>query len=123
MAVIRLLLLPLQSVTSITVTDSDGVTSEVDSATYQVRSGEAPRIVLAPGKAWPAMRPYDAMTITAVVGYGDAGSNLPEEVLMLLKGLVQHQYRSKGMGVAETVSGQLIGVPMMFERMIFGAQG
>lgn len=116
---INIPLVPLQSVTSIVVTDSAGDATAVDSSNYQVRAGENPRIVLSPTGSWPAMRPYDSMVITAVVGYG-LQADIPEDLVMLLKGLVQHQYRSKGFGVSETVSGQIIGVPQMFERQIQG---
>jgi len=37
---------------------------------------------------------------------------------MLLRGLVLHHYMSKGRGIVETVSGQLISVPRQLELMV-----
>ena len=45
---------------------------------------------------------------------------LPPRVRMLLKGLVLHFYLSKGRGVSETVSGQVIGMPYQFQSMMDG---
>jgi uncharacterized phiE125 gp8 family phage protein len=117
-SVITLPLLPLSSVTSIATYDDAGDATTVDPSNYQVRTGEAPRIVLSPSGEWPTMREFDSMLITCVIGYGAAAANLPEEIVMLMKGLVQHQYRSKGMGITETASGQLIGVPGIYAQMI-----
>lgn len=39
-------------------------------------------------------------------------------VLRLLKGLILHEYRTKGTGVLETKAGQIIGMPRHFEAMI-----
>ena len=43
---------------------------------------------------------------------------LPRRVKMLLKGLILHFYTTKGRGVMETVSGQLIGTPRILDYMI-----
>lgn len=43
---------------------------------------------------------------------------LPRDAEALLKGLVQHSYATKGRGVLETVSGQVIGIPYQFQRMV-----
>ena len=114
--IIPIPLLPLQTAT-VKVTDTAGAQTTLDASNYQVRAGENPRIVLAPSGAWGSMRTFDSMLITCVVGYG-LQADLPDDIVMLLKGLVQHQYRSKGLGINETVSGQLISVPGMFERQI-----
>ena len=111
-------LLPLQEVTSIKVTNDDGEQSTVDASNYQLRLGHTPRIVLSPSGSWPSMREFDSMLITCVVGYGDAATDVPYDLTMLLKGIVLHQYASKGSGINQTVSGQLISLPSMLERMI-----
>ena len=43
---------------------------------------------------------------------------VPLRVKMALKGLVLHFYSTKGRGVTETVSGQLIGLPRQLERLL-----
>ncbi len=118
---IRLPVLPLISITSIVTYDDDGNATTLSSSSYQYRKGEAPRVTLTSSGSWPAMREYDAVTITAVVGYG-AQADMPDDLVMLIKGLIQHQYRSKGFGVTETQTGHLITVPRMFERQITALQ-
>jgi uncharacterized phiE125 gp8 family phage protein len=114
---IRIPIVPLRSVSKIEVYDDDGNASIVGASNYQVRIGEDPRVVLSPSGSWPSMRAYDSMVITATVGYG-LRTALPEDLRMLLKGLIQHQYRSKGFGVTETEAGNLISIPSVFERQI-----
>jgi len=66
-----------------------------------------------------------SVTFDALVGHsqGDAWTVqvyevLPRQIKMLLKGLVLHFYSTKGRGVMETVSGQLIGTPRILDYMI-----
>lgn len=219
---IRVPLVPLVSVSSISATDSDGVASTVAASNYQVIPGENPRIVLTEDGEWPTdLRDYECLEITAVCGYNGSkglyvgyqpynvttsGLNdmtasgtttatakttfeivmatpgttadkfnwrkitraasgaktygswttgvavtgsaqlladvvsvtfdsvtghtegdkwtvqihevLPYRVKMLLKGLILHFYTTKGRGVMETVSGQLIGTPRILDHMI-----
>jgi len=116
---IYLPLIPLQSISSIVTYDDDGDTTTVDSSNYVVRPGQHPRLVLSPSGSWPGdMRQYDAMLITCVCGYGDAGSDVPADLVSVIEGTVLHQYSTKGMGVRETISGQLISLPNEFVKAI-----
>jgi len=226
---IRMPLVPLVSVSSISATDSSGVKTTVTSTNYQVIAGENPRIVLTEDGEWPTdLRDYECFEITTIVGYNGAkalytgfqpfdvtmsglndmvGSGtftgttkttfevvitstnltsgspsttadvfkwrkitrsadgvktygtwttsvkitgsaqtladgvsvtvsaltghsqddkwtvqvyevLPRRLKLLLKGLVLHFYATKGRGVMETVSGQLIGTPRILDYMI-----
>ena len=73
---IRLPLVPLASVTSITTTDDDGDETLVASTNYQVRGGENPRIILTQDGEYPSdERDHDSMAIVCVCGYG--GSVVP----------------------------------------------
>ena len=63
------------------------------------------------------MRAYDSMLITAVFGYGDA-ADLPADIVQLVKDLTLFRYTTKGTGVTQTVSGQLMSVPNITERQI-----
>jgi hypothetical protein len=68
---IRLPLVPLVSVSSITTTDDDGDETTVTSTNYQVRGGENPRIVLTTDGEYPSdERDHDSMAIVCVCGYG-----------------------------------------------------
>ena len=71
----------------------------------------------------------DGVTVTwaATTGHTDESmwkiqpfEALPPRIRMLLKGLVLHFYLSKGRGVSETVSGQVIGMPYQFQSMMDG---
>jgi len=226
---IRMPLVPLVSVSSISATDSSAVKTTVTSTNYQVIAGENPRIVLTEDGEWPTdLRDYECFEITTIVGYNGAkalytgfqpfdvtmsglndmvGSGtftgtaktifeivitstnltsgspsttadvfkwrkitrsadgvktystwttsvkitgsaqsladgvsvtfsaltghsqddkwtvqayevLPRRLKLLLKGLVLHFYATKGRGVMETVSGQLIGTPRILDYMI-----
>ncbi|KPK37049.1 MAG: hypothetical protein AMJ69_12725 [Gammaproteobacteria bacterium SG8_47] len=111
-------IVPLSSVSSITTYDDDGASTSVASSNYQVTTGLVPRIAVTADGEWPTdVRDHDAMEIVCVCGYGGA-SAVPADVKMLIKGLVLHHYSAKGLGVQQTVSGQLISVPYQFERMI-----
>jgi uncharacterized phiE125 gp8 family phage protein len=112
-------LLPLQSVSSIKTYNDAGTENAVSSSDYFVDTGKIPRVILKSDSSWPSdLRWYSSMVITCVVGYGDAASDMPYDIAMLLKGLVLHQYLSKGRGVAQTVSGQLISIPNIYEQQI-----
>lgn len=116
---IPLRILPVSSVTSIVTYNDAGTASTVSSSNYHLTSGNRPRIVLKDSASWPTdVRWYDAMVITVVAGYGAAATDIPYDITMLIKGLVLHQYLSKGRGVAQTVGGQLIAIPNIYEDQI-----
>ena len=79
---------PLQAVTSITLHTSDGGTTVLDPADYQVASGEPARVMLKSG----APRALRALAFTG--GYGDA-SDVPalvrEAILHIVAGLYVHR--------------------------------
>ena len=82
---------PLQSVTSITYVDVDGVSQILAAAEYDVDAANQPgRIVPAFGKSWPSTRTQiNAVTIRIVAGYGDDGDNVPQDIadgMLLLVG-------------------------------------
>jgi len=69
----------------------------------------------------------DGITVTFAATTGHTASDkwtvqlyevLPERVRLALKGLVLFFYSTKGRGIQETVSGQLIGLPRQLERRI-----
>lgn len=64
----------LQSVTSITYTDTDGASQTLSASTYQVDTASAPaRIAPSYGNVWPtARRQMNAVRIRYVTGYGAA---------------------------------------------------
>lgn len=72
---------PLQSVTSITYTDTDGATQTLTASEYLVDTASAPpRIVPAYGKSWPSTRQQlNAVQVRFVCGHTDAAS-VPADV-------------------------------------------
>lgn len=74
-AAIRLPLPPLQSVSSLTYLDGEGVEQTLDPSLYVVLAGGRAEIVPAFGCLWPrALRQPRAVTIEFVCGYGDAAA-------------------------------------------------
>lgn len=72
---------PVQSVTSITYLDGNGVSQTLSTSVYTtvVRS-EPARIALRYGQSWPTTYPQaGAVTVTFVAGYGTDGTSVPEE--------------------------------------------
>lgn len=88
---------PLQSVSSITYVDTDGVTQTLSSGAYVVDDkSERGWVVLASGEEWPST--YDvinAVTISFVAGYGDATTDVPEPLreMILLIVTQWHEHR------------------------------
>lgn len=85
---------PLQSVTSITYTDTNGDSQTLASSYYTVDTYSEPaRIVEAVGKDWPST--YDdvnVVKVTFVAGYGDAASDVDVDLIHAIKMLVAHWY-------------------------------
>ena len=88
---------PLQSITSIKYTDTDGNEQTVDAADYIVNTAGQPGFVdPAFGTAWPtAQLIADSVRIVFVCGYGDDGSYLPEDLSYAIKLMTSHFYENR----------------------------
>lgn len=77
---IRLKRNPVQSVSSVTYVDADGVTQTVSSSDYHLSTRQLiARLRPAYGKSWPAARDQmDAVTVTYIAGYGAASAVDPD---------------------------------------------
>jgi len=113
---IRVPLPPLQSVTSITYTDTDGVSQTMSSGDYDVDTASEPgRIALSYGASWPSTRTeIDAVTVTYVAGYADQQQEtritpLAVEVgdvfNILIDGVVVATYTAAAATVADVTAG------------------
>lgn len=96
---------PLQSVTSITYVDEDGVTQTIAAADYIVDTYQN-RVVLAEGAEWPSddLYPTSAVRVRYVAGYG-AASAVPGPIKSAMLLLIGHLYENReavasGAGVA-----------------------
>ena len=88
----------LQSVTSITYYDVDDTEATISSDDYYVETvGVKGRIVLKDGNSWPSvsLRPSTPIIIPFVCGYGDAGSDVPEEIKNVIKMLIHDLYETR----------------------------
>lgn len=82
----------LQSVTSVKYQDDDDVEQTVDTSVYRVNTSVDPgRVELGYGEDWPDIYPVRApIVIRAVVGYGDAAEDVPEEIKQAMLLLIGH---------------------------------
>lgn len=88
---------PIQSVTSITAYDEDGVGSTWSTDNYAVDvASNPPRIYLKSGQSWPSdRRTYVAGVIRVVAGYGDSGSSVPMALRSAIEFLVAHRFENR----------------------------
>lgn len=99
--VIRLPLNPVQSITSITYTDSDGTSQTLASSKYQFDMYSCPaRIEPAYGTSWPATRRIqNAVKVRFVAGYDLSGATpepLPEDLLQAMRLALWDAYYCRG---------------------------
>ena len=88
---------PLQSVTSITYTDTSGDTQTLSSSVYTVDIYSLPgRIVTAYGESWPSTRDVpNAVAMTFVAGYGDDRGDVPRPLRQAMLLLVGAWYENR----------------------------
>jgi len=115
--VLRVPLPPLQSVTSITYSDSDGVDTVLASTEYTVDTwSRQGRIVPAYDRVWPTVRHHqDAIRVRYVAGYGAYWSAVPEPLRVAIAQLVTHWYEHREPGV---VGVSYAPLPMHVDRLI-----
>ena len=90
----RLPLPPLQSVGSVKYLDPSGVQQTLDPTTYVVDAKSQPgRVLLAPGKSWPAIRTGypNAVEVRFTAGYGNAAA-VPDKIRTWLKEAAAYLY-------------------------------
>ncbi len=89
---------PLQSVTSIKYTDSDGTQYTFSSSDYSVDTDSEPgRIVLNYGESWPTatLATKNPIVIEFICGYGSAGTSVPDTILTGLKVDIADMYQNR----------------------------
>lgn len=110
---IELLRGPVQSITSVKYLDTNGVEQTIDSANYTI-DDYSPRtwLLRAAGYEWPST--YDAanaIKVRYVVGFGDAGTDVPEDIKTALLLAIGHWVRFQA--VAES------GIPTRMPRQFY----
>jgi len=89
---------PLQSVTYMQYTDDDGNISTFSASSYQVDAESIPgRIALNFGETWPSdtLQTVAGVRIRFVAGFGDAASDVPEDIIQAMKLMVGHWYENR----------------------------
>lgn len=96
---------PLQSVTQIDYLDSDGVSQTLLSSLYRVDARSKPgRITPVFGEVWPVTRSTtNAVTIRFVAGYGNAGSDVPEDIIQAILLMVGDLYEHREEFITGTI--------------------
>jgi len=84
--VIELPRMPVQSITSIKYIDTDGAEQTIDSAEYSLDDySPQHKVVRAYDYSWPTPRDINnAIKVRYVAGYGDAGSDVPDNIIKAL---------------------------------------
>lgn len=97
---------PVQSVTSVSYVDEDGDTQVLATSAYRVHLGDpVTRITPAYGTTWPTIRKVTgAITIVSEHGYGDASTDVPDDLRQGMLMLIEHFERNRGDEVTGTVT-------------------
>ncbi len=110
---------PIQSVTSVVYTDSDGNTSTMSAGDYTVfNNGDHGLLWLGYGNGWPSvtLQPGPSIVITYVVGYGLAAA-VPELDKQAIRLILGHFYENREEVVA--IPGiSLAQLPMAVQSII-----
>lgn len=78
---------PLQSVTSIKVTDIDGNETTMDAEDYEVITGRFPGVIIMPDEI-PSLRDFEPVRIRFVAGYGATEASVPAPMREIIARIV-----------------------------------
>ena len=108
---------PLQSVTSITYTDTAGDSQTWAASNYTVITDRLPgRVALGYQKTYPATQNIpNAVTVRFVAGYGDSWNDVPATLRLALMQLAAHWYENRDPVLIGTISAEL---PMHVESLL-----
>lgn len=96
--VLEIPLPPLQEVTFVQYTDEDGNTKTFAASNYYVDTESTPgRIALTTGASWPSdpLQPVAGVRLRFVAGFGDAASDVPEDIVHAMKLMIGHWYENR----------------------------
>lgn len=108
---------PLQAVNSVEYTDENGATSTLSSSRYIVDTDSAPgRLVLKRDESWPSdiLQSAAGIRVEYDAGFGDAASDVPEDILQAMKLMVGHWYEHR----EEVSEIRLYDVPFAAEALL-----
>jgi len=117
--VIKLPKSPLQSVTTIAYTDSDGNTTNFTDF-YTDTASEIGRIILNDTASWPSatLREVNGIKITYSVGFGATSSSVPSAAKTAMHLIIGNMYQNREAVVIGTISSDLpLGVNSMLDTL------
>lgn len=88
---------PVQSIASVTYLDPQGVTQTLAANLYRLLGARTPALVVPAYLAtWPVTRAEaEAVTVQAVVGYGDAGADVPPPIRQAIHMIAGHLWQNR----------------------------
>jgi uncharacterized phiE125 gp8 family phage protein len=97
---------PLNAVAAARIYDEDGAPQAIDTQAFTIDKGAAPAIVaFAPWSLPGPGRAVAGIELDVEVGYGDAGTDVPQALRQAIKLLVAHWYENRGLiAVGHTVA-------------------
>lgn len=99
---------PAVSIESVKYIDSAGVLQTLAPAVYQLIPGLPPRLVTAYDQSWPDLRgDREGVRVEVNVGYGAAGSSVPDDILAAQLLLIGHLYENREATVVGTIVTEL----------------
>jgi uncharacterized phiE125 gp8 family phage protein len=111
---ITLPLRPLQTVTEIAYTDTNGVAQILPTADYTIVSG---KLWPAFGLSWPETRWPSDIAITFTAGYGDDWNSVPEPIRHAVMLLVSYWYDMRSAAIGE--GGPVTHVPFSVRELLY----
>lgn len=109
---------PIQSVDAVQYRDSAGAWQAVAAEEYELRisCGEPWELWPVYGRTWPVPGPgIDRVRVDMTVGYGDAGSDVPRDMMQALQFMVGHFERNRSAVVTGVTVAEM---PLGFRHML-----
>ena len=106
---VDMLPLPLAAVSGISVYAADGVTTEIDAASYYTTGGSLPRVIapfgISPGRA------VGGIAITHTAGYGATGDSVPAALKLAILQITAAMYERRGDDVGDDQTDTISRIP------------
>jgi len=102
----------VQSISSVKYTDTGGTQQTISASNYQIDLTVDPaRLAPVYDYTWPSVQSdtFEAVEITYVAGYGDAGSDVEPEIVQAMYLMLTHLYENRS---AVACEGNPVEVPM-----------
>ena len=111
---------PLQSVSSITYVDVDGVEQTLATSVYTVDTDNTEGLIYEKyDQSWPSTRDVEkAIKITFVCGYGNTATSVPAPLKQALLAHVDHSLENAGNSAESRTLGNITSPPYHYEALV-----